>query len=123
VSNDPWNDTLTIYTQGTGKQVTGIAENATLPTTYGISPNYPNPFNPTTTIKYQLPHQSDIRLTIYNVLGQKVRTLLNEKMEAGYYSVDWDGRNDLGVQVGSGIYIYRFSADSYHRVQKMILMK
>jgi hypothetical protein len=123
VSNDPQTDTLRVYVQGTGKQVTGIAESSEIPTTYGISPNYPNPFNPTTTIKYQLPQSSEVELLIYNVLGQKVKTVLDQRVEAGYHSVEWDGRNDMGMQVGSGIYIYRFRADNFLKVQKMILMK
>ena len=123
VSNDPVNDTLSVYVEGSAKQVTGIAEGEGLPTTFGVSPNYPNPFNPTTTIKYQLPQTSDVKLAIYNALGQRVRTLVDARIEAGYHSAEWDGRNDAGAQVASGIYIYRFSADNYLRVQKMILMK
>jgi hypothetical protein len=123
VSNDPVNDTLSVYVEGSGKQVTGIVENEELPRSFGVSPNYPNPFNPTTTIKYQLPHTSEVKLTIYNVLGQAVRRLVDARVEAGYHSVEWDGSNDVGAQVASGIYIYRFSANNYLKVQKMILMK
>jgi hypothetical protein len=123
VSNDPGNDTLNVYVEGNGEQVTGIAEGGELPKTFGVSPNYPNPFNPSTTIKYQLPRTSDVKLAIYNVLGQRVRTLVDARIEAGYHSVEWDGRNDAGAQVGSGVYIYRFSADNYLKVQKMVLMK
>jgi len=123
VSNDPVNDTLSVYVEGTGDQVTGIDEGTNIPKTFAVSPNYPNPFNPTTTIKYQLPQTSDVQLSIFNVLGQKVRTLVNAQIEAGYHSTEWDGRNDLGAQVGSGIYIYRFSAGDYLRVQKMIMLK
>jgi len=101
----------------------GIEEETPVPLSYAISRNYPNPFNPTTTIKYQLPQTSDVKLAIYNVLGQRVRTLVNGRIEAGYHSIEWDGRNEAGAQVASGIYIYRFSADNYLKVQKMILMK
>ncbi|HFE64530.1 MAG TPA: choice-of-anchor D domain-containing protein, partial [Caldithrix sp.] len=73
-----------------------------LPTTFAVKQNYPNPFNPTTTIKYQLPQSSDVHLVIYNVLGQKVRTLLNTRKDAGYYQVVWDGRNDQGVKLATG---------------------
>lgn len=97
------------------------------PDHFAIIQNYPNPFNPTTRIKYQLPQSSHVTLSIHNILGQQVRTLINSPMEAGYHSVEWDGRNDAGAQVGSGIYIYRFSAGNsgqgYLKVQKMILMK
>jgi hypothetical protein len=103
--------------------LTGIGEMETLPTTYAIAQNYPNPFNPTTTIKYQLPQVSDVQLVIYNVLGQKVRTLVNNRMEAGYHSVVWDGRNELGSSVASGIYIYRFEAGDFQKTMKLILLK
>jgi hypothetical protein len=114
---------LDVYVEGSGKQVTGIVGNEELPRRFGVSPNYPNPFNPTTTIKYQLPRTSEVRLTVYNVLGQAVRRLVDAKVEAGYHSVEWDGSNEVGAQVASGIYIYRFTADNYLNVQKMILMK
>jgi hypothetical protein len=123
VSNDPVNDTLNVYVQGSAKQVTGIAEGEELPRTFAVSPNYPNPFNPSTMIKYQLPQTSDVKLAIYNVLGQRVRTLVDARIEAGYHSVEWDGNTDSGAKVASGIYIYRFSAGNYLKVQKMILMK
>ncbi|MFQ5584916.1 MAG: choice-of-anchor D domain-containing protein, partial [Calditrichia bacterium] len=123
VSNDPASDTTDVYVSGTGAQITGIADRVGIPTTFDVSPNYPNPFNPTTTIKYQLPQSSDVKLVIYNVLGQAVRTLLNRQVEAGYHSVVWDGRNEAGQQVSSGIYIYRFSAGDFSKIQKMILMK
>lgn len=85
--------------------------------------SYPNPFNPTTTIAYQVPRQSEVRIEIYNSLGQKVRTLLNARKESGEYKTVWDGRNDSGVQVGSGVYLYRMIAGDFVQVRKMILMK
>lgn len=94
-----------------------------LPTTFDIQQNYPNPFNPSTTIKYQLPQSSDVRLEIFNVLGQQVRTLVKERVEAGYHSVVWDGRDNVGTQVSSGVYIYRFTAGDFVKSGKMILMK
>ncbi len=100
-----------------------LGENGKIPTTFDISQNYPNPFNPTTTIKYQIPKSVDVTLTIYNILGQKVRTLVNKKMEPGYYKVVWDGRNDYGVKVASGIYLYRIKAGDFVQTRKMILMK
>jgi hypothetical protein len=122
-SNDPANDTVDVAVSGYGEPPVGIENTPALPKTFAVSPNYPNPFNPTTKIKYQLPQTSEVRLTIYNILGQPVRTLLNSRIEAGYHNVEWDGRNEFGAQVASGIYLYHFSADSYHKVQKMILMK
>jgi hypothetical protein len=72
--------------------------------------NYPNPFNPSTTIRYALPGQANITLKIYNILGQEIRTLENERQSAGVHSVVWDGRNNLNQAVSSGIYIYRLQA-------------
>jgi choice-of-anchor B domain-containing protein len=94
-----------------------------LVTVFALKPNYPNPFNPTTTIAYQVPHKSDVRIEIYNTLGQKVRTLLNDHKEPGEYQAIWDGRNDSGAQVGSGVYLYRLVARDFVQVRKMILMK
>jgi hypothetical protein len=103
--------------------ITGIGDVNTVPTSYAVSQNYPNPFNPSTTIKYQLPQTSDVQLQIFNVLGQKVRTLLNSKVEAGYHEAIWDGRNDLGHQVASGIYIYKFQAGNFQKTLKLMLLK
>lgn len=94
-----------------------------IPTVFDLKPNYPNPFNPSTTIKYQLPKAVDVHLEIYNILGQRVKTLVNKKAEAGYYEVVWDGTNDFGQKVASGLYIYRIKAGDYVKSYKMILMK
>ncbi|UCF62746.1 MAG: T9SS type A sorting domain-containing protein, partial [bacterium] len=101
----------------------GIGDLEQLPTTFDISQNYPNPFNPTTTIKYQLPQVSDVRLMIYNVLGQRVRTLVNARVEAGYHQVVWDGLNEQGSAVASGVYIYRFEAGDFQKTMKLMLLK
>lgn len=102
---------------------TGLEESAALPTTFAVSRAYPNPFNPSTTINYQLPRAGDVKLVIYNVLGQKVRTLVNQRMEAGFFKSVWNGTNDAAQPVASGIYIYRFEAGDFLKVQKMILLK
>ncbi|MCB0292142.1 MAG: T9SS type A sorting domain-containing protein, partial [Calditrichaeota bacterium] len=88
-----------------------------------LSANYPNPFNPSTTIAYQLPQSVPVTLTVYNLLGQRVRRLVQGVLPPGYYQAVWNGRNDAGVAVGSGIYIYRFEAGDYRQVRKMILLK
>jgi hypothetical protein len=103
--------------------VVGIGDQQALPTTFDVAQNYPNPFNPTTTISYQVPQVSDVKLVIYNVLGQKVRTLVNSQMEPGYHSVVWDGRNELGQAVASGVYIYRFEASEFTKTLKLMLLK
>jgi len=94
-----------------------------IPIEFGLKQNYPNPFNPSTTIKIELPKTSDVRLEIYNILGQKVKTLVNETMKAGYRKVRWDGRNDYGVRVSSGMYIYIVRAGDFIARHKMVLLK
>ncbi len=101
----------------------GIEADAPVPLTFAVSRNYPNPFNPSTTIEYQLPQQREVELIVYNTLGQKVRTLLRQSAPAGYHKVIWDGRNDSGQPVASGIYLYRFSAGDYRMIRKMVLLR
>jgi hypothetical protein len=123
ISNDPLRDTLDIYLSGIGEGVSGIVDIATLPKTFEVHQNFPNPFNPTTTIHYELPQGSEVKLNVYNLLGQKIRTLINTKIEAGRHQIIWDGRNDSGISVASGIYLYHFEAEYYSKVMKMVLMR
>jgi hypothetical protein len=94
-----------------------------LPATFAVSRNYPNPFNPTTTIRYQIPSDERVTLTVYNVLGQMVRTLVDQHQTAGYYSVIWDGRNESGVELGSGTYFYSIRAGEFGEVKSMVYIK
>ncbi len=104
--------------------LTAISEdNETIPKEFVLHQNYPNPFNPNTTIGYQMPQQSYIRIEIFNLLGQRVRTLVNDVKEPGFCQAVWDGRNDSGARVGNGVYLYRMVAGDYVLVRKMILMK
>lgn len=83
-----------------------------IPIEYHLGQNYPNPFNPSTAIRYEVAHRGGVELLIFNTLGQRVAILVNEEKDAGRYSVVWDGRNEHGVQVGSGMYFYRLYARS-----------
>ncbi len=94
-----------------------------LPTTYDLGKNYPNPFNPETHINYQLPEASRVQLLIYNTLGQKIRTLIDERKEAGYYTIKWDGRDERGLSVGSGIYFVKMQTGDIVKIEKMTLIK
>ncbi len=94
-----------------------------LPTVYGLRQNSPNPFNPTTSISYSLPEPGYVTLSVYNVLGQNVRDLVSDYMEAGTHTVIWDGQNRLGELVASGVYFYRLKADDFERTRKMMLLK
>ena len=93
------------------------------PTEFSLEQNYPNPFNPETTIRYDLAKGSEISLTIYNIAGEKVRTLVDNFQSAGSKSVVWDGRNDRGQIVSSGVYIYQLEAGEFVDIKKMIFMK
>ena len=95
----------------------------TLPEVYALGFNYPNPFNPETTIKYALPQTSDVKLVIYNSIGQVVRTLVAERQSIGRYAFTWDATNDRGQAVSSGIYLYRLQAGEFAKVRKMLLLK
>ena len=115
-------DTLWRYWQGWG--FTGVREIAnTVPREYNLSQNYPNPFNPTTKIRVEVPNRSEVRLTIYNIIGQHVATLMDGVYELGTYEVYWSGRDDFGFYVPSGVYLYTMEAGSYHKTFKMVLIK
>ena len=85
--------------------------------------NYPNPFNPRTQITYRLPVASEVDLTVFNLLGQRIKTLVRQKQDSGSYTVEWDGKDDLGRDVASGIYLFRLSAENFEQVRKMILLR
>lgn len=110
----------------TGVKDENVAE---IPETFGLMQNYPNPFNPTTTIRYALPQASTVTLRIYNILGQEVATLVNESQGAGYHTIIWNGRNQAGSQVATGVYLYRLEARPsdggapFVSTKKMLLMK
>jgi hypothetical protein len=96
---------------------------ANVPLEAGLLGNYPNPFNPTTAISYQLSTDSWVVLKIYNTLGEEVASLVDEFQNAGYRSATWNGRNDAGSSVASGIYIYRLTTGNVVTSEKMMFMK
>jgi len=99
------------------------AAGTNLPTKFALDQNYPNPFNPTTQVRFALPKNSHVQLVVYNVLGQTVKTLVDQEMAAGTHEVTWDGRNADGNQVSSGIYFYRINADNFNATKKMMMLK
>jgi Zn-dependent metalloprotease len=108
------------------------AETITLPTEYAMHDNYPNPFNPSTTIRYDIPKPSLVSLIIYDIMGREVRRLVDEIIEPGYHQAVWDARNDAGAEVSSGVYIYRFTArpvsgesisEGIHYVRRMVYVR
>jgi len=103
---------------------TDITNNETIvPSGFGLSQNYPNPFNPSTTIQFSLETKSFTQLSIYNILGQNIKTIINEELPAGNHSIIWDGLDHKGNEVSSGIYFYRIETKSFSAARKMILLK
>jgi hypothetical protein len=94
-----------------------------IPTEFALSQNYPNPFNPSTEIRFDLPVTTNVRLSIFNIQGQEIRTLINGNMEAGAQHVTWDGTDNSGKNISSGVYFYRISADKFSQTKKMMLLK
>ena len=100
-----------------------IDDGLTIPTDFALNQNYPNPFNPSTQIQYALPTDANVSITIYDVMGREVRSLVNKTVSAGYHSTLWNATNNLGSPVSAGVYIYTISANEYRDVKKMILLK
>lgn len=94
-----------------------------LPNSFSLGQNYPNPFNPLTQIEYSLPRRAHVQISIYNTLGQLVKTVVNSEQTAGIHSVTWDGKDELGRTVSSGIYFYKLSASDFVESKKMLLLK
>ena len=94
-----------------------------IPTAFSLRPNYPNPFNPSTTIRYDLPERAEVTIEIFDMLGRHVRTLIKQTQQPGHQSVIWDGRNEQGHEIASGVYIYRLRAGSFTQSHKMLLLR
>jgi hypothetical protein len=94
-----------------------------MPQDYSLSQNYPNPFNSQTIISYQIKNTGKVRLEIYDALGTRIRSLLNEIRNRGYYSQTWDGKDNRGKSVSSGVYFYRLNAGDFIETKKMILLR
>jgi hypothetical protein len=114
--------------KGTSKFTIQVIADGQLPKQFALNQNYPNPFNPTTTIRYALPVESRITLEIFNVIGQRVRTLVSENVGAGYHLVEWDGLGDADQRLASGVYFLRLSAigvdgAKFSGVNKLVMMK
>jgi hypothetical protein len=120
-------DSMTALSYGTGWArinppacvVVGTSNfTADIPTVFKLHDNYPNPFNPSTIIKYDIPKSSHVKITIYDMLGKEVGILVNQDKTAGFYEIQWDARN-----YSSGAYIYKMETDSYTEIKKMMLIK
>jgi hypothetical protein len=115
--------TVTFTYGGIGHEEQKTTADNGLPQDFTLEQNYPNPFNPTTTIRYALKEDVKVSLKIYNTLGQEVRTLVNEDQSAGFKEIMWDGKNNTGNVVPTGVYMYRIVAGNYVKSQKMMMVK
>ncbi|MCC7431124.1 T9SS type A sorting domain-containing protein, partial [bacterium] len=103
--------------------LTDVAENNNILNSYSLEQNYPNPFNPTTAISYNLKNAEQVELTVYNTLGQEVKTLVKEAQPSGSYNVVWDAKDTFGNPVASGIYFYTIKTEHFNQTRKMVLLK
>ena len=94
-----------------------------LPKTFALHDNYPNPFNPNTTIRFDLPSEADVSILVFNVLGQKIKTIEKSQMNPGYHSIIWNATNAQGSQVSAGMYFYQLRTNDFVKTKKMILLK
>jgi hypothetical protein len=106
-----------------GEEAGAEVSEAVLPQAFGLDQNYPNPFNPATTIRYALPEAANVRLVVYNLLGQAVKVLMNTSQGPGHYAVVWDGRDEVGRPAATGVYIYRLQAGAFVQTRKMLFAK
>ncbi|MDP7437601.1 MAG: T9SS type A sorting domain-containing protein, partial [Candidatus Marinimicrobia bacterium] len=103
--------------------VLSTAKDTSISHQYTLYPAYPNPFNPTTTLRYDLPEQAYVNIIIYDLLGRQVKTLINQTQDAGFKSVIWNATNDYGKPVSAGVYLYNIQAGEFVQTKKMVLLK
>jgi len=115
-------DDIKIYNYSVGG-FDAIDDDNLVPLKYELSQNYPNPFNPTTQIQFEIPENQKVTLTVYDILGRNICTIVNSEMNAGKYTKIWDGRDNSGSEVASGIYFYRLQTDNFVKVRKMVLVR
>jgi len=106
-----------------GPPAVGIDGKDALPKVFALHKNYPNPFNPVTTINYDLPKDANVRIVIYDLMGREVRTLVNRHQKAGYQTLQWNALDNHGLPVSSGFYFYVMDAGNFHKTEKMLLLK
>jgi CubicO group peptidase (beta-lactamase class C family) len=114
-----WSDTFSIPVIGTKV----VEKNKNIPTEFALIQNYPNPFNPTTTIQYEVPKQSQVRLTIYDVLGREVKTLISRNSQPGAFEIAWDGTDEFQNSVAGGVYFCRLEAEDFVELIKLALVR
>ena len=110
-----WSDTMIVRIISVGIE---DASSPPLPAEFSLSQNVPNPFNPITTIEFELPKTSEVGLKVFNILGEEVATLVSDRLSAGSYSYEWDASN-----LASGVYLYRLQVGDYVKIRKMVLIR
>ena len=98
-------------------------DNNTLPEVFALHNNYPNPFNPITNIRYDVPEISDVNIDIFNIAGKKIKILVSSEHQPGRYKIQWNATNEQGAPVATGMYIYKIRANDFVSVKKLLLMK
>ena len=108
-----------------GGETTSIIENefGENPTKFSLQNNFPNPFNPITILRYDLPEQAQVTLTVYDLMGREVTQLVNTTREAGFKSVQWDATDSFGKPVSAGVYLYQIQAGDFRQTKKLVLLK
>ena len=124
-TNQFMNNEIKRYVGASGTSQLSIGGNSSngLPDRFTTYPNFPNPFNPTTQIQYDLPKDRFVSIAIYDVIGRNIRSLTNANQTAGYHSIYWDAKNDFGEGVAAGMYIYTIQAGEFRATKKMVLLK
>ena len=112
-------DNISFYSNSVGVD----NRNETFPQGFALEQNFPNPFNPVTIVRYDLPENNMVNITVYDMLGRQVKTLINQTQDAGYMSVIWDATNDYGKPVSAGIYLYQIRVGPYTKTRKILLLK
>ncbi len=123
-SNDPVNTIVSVICTLTVSGIVGIDDIASnIPTAFALDQNFPNPFNPSTEISFALPRSGEVKLTVFDLLGRQVKTLVSGELNAGYQTVTWDGSGSSGKPVASGVYFYSIEAGDFQMTRKMIMLK
>jgi subtilisin family serine protease len=121
-TNDPSHMTISVpCTLRVG--TVGIADESAIPTVFSMAQNFPNPFNPTTDISFGLPNAGKINLEVYDIMGRRVKTLVNGELAAGVHKISWNGTNDKGEHISSGVYFYKLSSGDNVVTKKMVMLK
>jgi hypothetical protein len=115
----PWG----LYRLETSREITAVEETGAVPQRFALYPNYPNPFNPSTTIRFSLAQAGEAELSIYDLLGQQVATLVRGPQEAGIHTLQWDGRDDRGRELASGVYLCRLRAGAQVETHRLLLLR